>query len=412
MKTVLLIEPMTSASVLIDACWRRGFRVVVATAENGGRTVAGTDREAVDRLLAVDTNDENQLTKVVRETHEEEGFAAVIPGHEYYVEAACKVADRLGLPSLPVHTAAHFRRKDKMRETLEHSGIRAPRHAVVETSDELDGAIEHVGFPCVVKPVDRSGSSLVRLCSTKVEVRAAVREIHENPFNGYVQRQGSRASLLEEMVTGPEYSVEGYVGSAGPVCCSITEKWTGGRSQFVERGHISSPDLAISTSDEVVAYVERSVEALGLTVGVFHAEIRLSDEGPQLMEVGARLPGDHIVEITELARGINLADAMVQAYIGELCDAVPVKSVSRPVRYAGVLFFIRPGLDMYRAAQGLDVLRGMDGFVSCSIDYGPGDPIPPDSNSAGRIGHAIFCNSSYERVREAMIEADREVVFE
>src|SRR2546423_8114805 len=153
-------------------------------------------------------------------------------------------------------------------------------------------------------------------------------------------RRPSSRVLLEEYVAGPELSVEGFVQDGDVHFVSITEKLVGPEAYFLEVGHIVQAQLPPAAVQAIRSYTEEVVRALGTPFGPFHAELRLTGRGPVLIEIAARLPGDHICDLILRARGVDLRRSMIAAYLGQ---AVPVPApLTDPVRgYAGIHFFTR-----------------------------------------------------------------------
>ncbi|WP_328549199.1 ATP-grasp domain-containing protein [Streptomyces platensis] len=389
-----------------------GHHVTVALMPSRKGKPALTEKLA-DDVLRVDLLDHDALSGAVHRLHGQRPVHAVVPGFEYFVPAAALLSARLGLPGLLVEAADRLRQKHLMRDTLGRAGVRSARHSLVQTGrpdwrSAVEAAVGAVSLPCVVKPVDLGGSVMVRLARTVAEAVAAVGEIANagpDAF-GLIPRP---LALIEEFITGPEYSVEGHISPDGPSIVSITRKLLGDEPYFVERGHVVETlhDTALGTS--VRAYIEEVIEALGLTTGVFHGEVRMTAEGPVLMEIGARLPGDHICELIQLAHGVDLAAVFVNAMLGKGTAAYTPDAES--TRAAGIRFLLRPGLADYTAVTGFDEARALDGYVDSALSYAPGQPIPQAADFSGRLGWFIFTAPDALALEAALDKADQLVGF-
>src|SRR5581483_6948989 len=73
------------------------------------------------------------------------------------VVAVAAVAEALGLPGIGVDVAVGLTHKIEMRRRLEAAGLPQPRFGSARTLDEARAAVEHVGFPNVLKPADSGG---------------------------------------------------------------------------------------------------------------------------------------------------------------------------------------------------------------------------------------------------------------
>ncbi|MEX3845996.1 MULTISPECIES: ATP-grasp domain-containing protein [Paraburkholderia] len=87
---------------------------------------------------------------------------------------------------------------------------------------------------------------------------------------------------------------------------AVTEKILGPEPYFVEMGHVVDATLDERDPARLSAYVETVARQIGLTLGVFHAEVRMTRDGPTLIEIAVRLGGDRIYRLVELAKSISI----------------------------------------------------------------------------------------------------------
>jgi biotin carboxylase len=84
-----------------------------------------------------------------------EPVAVATMGSDQAVLPTARLAERFGLPGLPVRTGGIVADKRKMRAAFERAGIASPPGREITGADQ--GALAEVGLPAVVKPVDGSG---------------------------------------------------------------------------------------------------------------------------------------------------------------------------------------------------------------------------------------------------------------
>ncbi|MFJ8822671.1 ATP-grasp domain-containing protein [Streptomyces sp. NPDC102467] len=275
-------------------------------------------------VITAETNDLDALLPVAERLHAAFGFDGVLSSCDYYLPAVAAVAARLGLPGPGADAVARACRKDLTRRTLEGAGVSGPRFAVVESGDE-PGATEvraarALGFPLVVKPVDLCAGMYVRRVDEEAELVAACRALAGFPVNARGQHR-PRLVLLEELLDGPEVSVE-TVSSGGRISVvGVTDKSIAGAPAFIETGHMFPAPLA---PDELTAVQDTAVEALkalGLMEGVVaHTEIKLTSAGPRVVEVNPRPAGNRITELVRHVTGIDLAAVAVDVALGRAPD--------------------------------------------------------------------------------------------
>ena len=263
----------------------------------------------------------------------------------------------------------------------------------------------------MAKPIDSAGSVHVSRADTLELLRVAYRWMCTDERLDLGRRAGHRM-LVTEYLDGPEYSIEGYVFGGQVVICSITRKMLGPEPHFVEIGHIVQANLPPDVRGTVESYVREVVRVLNITLGPFHCELRLVADEPVLIEIGARLPGDHIVDLVDLATGTSLARAMLAAYAGLGLNDVAAQRAPR-AKYAGIRFFTAaPGQRSYREAQGLVELRRQPGVTHVSVDIQSGEPIPPAEDFRCRLGYAIYTADFYAEALERWHRIGEVVRFE
>jgi biotin carboxylase len=285
---ILIVEPMGVGLLLVTQARELGFDVVVATFDGDDRILPDAAKKQAE-LVLVDTNDEPALTAIVLEMHATKPFAGIIPGFEFYVDAVARLADLLGVPGLPAATVIGLRDKAVMRTKVRAAGLRVPRYAEASTAEELLAATAHVGFPAVLKPATSAGSVHVSRVDDVEQVAERYEWMAVDTRTDLGRSLDGRV-MLEEYLDGPEVSVEGYVVDDNVVIVSVTAKLLGPEPYFVEVGHIAQRDLDPPVRDAVESYVVAVCRTLGVTLGPFHCELRLVDDEPVLIEIGARLP--------------------------------------------------------------------------------------------------------------------------
>jgi biotin carboxylase len=138
--------------------------------------------------------------------------------------------------------------------------------------------------------------------------------------------------LVEEYLDGPELSVESIVADGVTTVCAITEKALAFAPYFEEVGHVTRGVDSLEALDaQLVALAGDAHAALGVTSGATHCEVRLTSDGPRVVEVGARVGGDRIPYLTRRATGVDLIVAAAAVATGGRPDTTPTAS-----RFAGI----------------------------------------------------------------------------
>lgn len=405
MSVVIIIEPYSSGVLLIDACVRLSVDFVILSYCEGQRKVADDLLSKAMEVVKVDTNDENAVLASIQSLTGKYDVKAIVPGCEYCVSIAAKCASNMGINGLNPVAAEVVRQKDSMRLALVEAGLRAPKYRVIETLELALESASYVGYPVVMKPTNMSGSLGVRLIENDKELIDAWSRLH------YLSDLGLKAKsqyLIEEYIAGPEFSVEGYVSSGNVNIVAHTQKLLCQEPYFVEIGHVVPANLAVDEQAQINEYITRLVTVLGINIGVFHAEVRLGEKGPVLIEIAARLPGDNICELVKIATSVDLPLIMLSSYLG---FAELPKIIDAHLAHAGIGFFYDENVDIYHEIVGLSRLENSEYLVRKKFYFGPGTEIPKSYDSEARIGYFILESNCGEIIREEISKIHASIEF-
>lgn len=401
-RLLLLVESNTTGTGRLFA--RRaaelGVVPVLLCADPGRYPYAAQDRL---RTVVVDTSDESALWAAVRALESEATVAGVLTSSEYYVPTAAVLAYRLGLPGPSAEAVRACRDKAEQRRTLTGAGVGPAGFAVVS---EVAGAIDAargIGLPVVVKPVQGSGSLGVRLCADLDEVAEHAGTL----LSATVNERGIAAPgriLVEEYLTGPEFSVEVF----GTEAVVTVAKHVGPLPAFVETGHDVPAALPGEQDIALRETAVRAVRALGLGWGAAHVELRLTGtRTAAVIEVNPRLAGGMIPELVRRACGIDLVRAQVLAALGAAPELERGGYARASIRF---LTCAQDGILAPSAAldEAVHRARTVPGTVEALLYRAPGEPVGPAQDFRGRIGHVITVADRSGRAAEA---ADRAVAL-
>ncbi|MFE9853319.1 acetyl-CoA carboxylase biotin carboxylase subunit family protein [Streptomyces sp. NPDC005576] len=291
---------------------------------------------------------------------------AVLNVGEVFVESAGALAQTLGLPGPGTHAASVCR--NKVLQRLAAPGL-APRWTLLAPGADAPAGDWNV-YPAVLKPASRMSSSGVRA----VHGPDAVPPLLPDYGPGELL-------LLEERITGREFSVETLVRDGAALWTGITAKDTNesGTSFFTETGHTSpAPDLTPAQEESLLGANAEFLRVVRFGSGMCHAEFRLTAEGRVvLMEAAARPPGDAITRLWRLATGMDVDAALLDLALGDEPYTAP------PRRRARQVYLEHPrGL--------LADVTAPDMPVHWVSDRGRWPDLPPLPRDAPSRGHAVL----------------------
>lgn len=314
-----------------------------------------------DHVLTLDTNDPARLVEELAALQPQLGFDGVLSSCDYYLETVALVADRLGLPGAPPSAMRTACRKDETRQALAH--LPGPRFAIARDRTELHEAARGIGFPLVVKPVDLCAGMFVRRVDDAAALDAAFDAVAAFPVNARGQQRAPQL-LCEELLVGPEVSVETVTAAGTTTVVGVTDKALTGAPWFVEVGHQFPAALDPATATAAADLARAAVDGLGLDHTVAHTEIKLTADGPKLVEVNPRPAGNRITELVRRVHGIDLARAHAEVALGRTPDLTPVTTGTAS---AAVRFLVPEQEGELVAVEGTDGLGAREGVVEAEL---------------------------------------------
>ncbi|KPJ61502.1 MAG: hypothetical protein AMJ46_01465 [Latescibacteria bacterium DG_63] len=359
-----------------------------------GFTVVAVDRdpEAVGfgwahKSEVVDIKDEQAcLAVAIRERID----AILSVSTDFAVRTVAFVAESLGLPGLSTDAARICTNKALMRRVLADQHVGSVAFATATSSAEAIEEASGIGFPCVLKPVDSVGSRGVSKAASTSQVADAFETASKASASGQV--------IIEEFIEGPEVSVEAITVDGETTIAAVTDKLTSGPPHFVEVGH-TQPSVF---SNEVIIRetVKRCVTALGIDCSATHTELKLTERGAAVIEVGARLGGDRITsDLVPLSTGIDLMEAVLLLSLGRNPDLIPKWAKGSAIRYA----VVPPG--KVKAVEGIEAARSVKGVMEVLVGVSVGDIVPSLRSSADRVAHVVTQGSDAAEAATAAEEA-------
>lgn len=282
------------------------------------------------------------------------------------------VADIMGLPAVSPETALKATNKADMRRALSKNGVPIPEFYTVLDKNGYLEAVKHFEKSFIVKPADSSGSRGIFRIENPADTEAV-----ENAYE-YSRRQSRCGKVLvEEFMQGPEVSVETLSVDGECHIVQITDKITNGAPHYVELGHSQPTSLGDRTAEEIRNVTKAAVRALGIENGPSHTEIIVTEEGPKIVEVGARLGGDCITtHLVPLSTGVDMVECCIRIALGEKFEIKPTFSCGSAIRYfdqhAGRVLKI-DGLADARNVAGVKhvvVVHGVESTVTDIVDSG------------------------------------------
>lgn len=408
MDRLLLLMTTTTyrAGQFLEAARRLGVPVVV-----------GSDREQALAAanpaghVTLDFLSPEKATDAIVEFAKQYPVRGVVAADDDGAILAVMAAAALGLPHNDVEAVSAARNKHRMREVLAAAGIPSPRSALVSIDEDPHDVARRMSFPCVVKPLFLSASRGVIRADDPVQFAAAFQRLSAILRRPEVAAQGgtlARQILVETFIPGVEVALEGLLTGGKLKVLALFDKPDPLDGPFFEETIYVTPSrLPVPLQQAIVARTQDAVAALGLKRGPVHAELRLNDEGPWILEIAPRSIGGLCSRVLRFGDGISLEELILRDAMG-----LEVASYEREEQAAGVMMIPIPQPGMLREVHGQDKVREVPGIEEIRITIPIGQEVVPLPEGTRYLGFIFARDETPDRVEAALREAHHHLTFD
>jgi biotin carboxylase len=392
---VVIVEPYSSGSMLAPAFRHKGFSPCAVTVAGPTAPNASTLRLAdFDQHIIYDDSDSDAIFARLREMNP----AAIIPGTHTGVILADRLAAALTpeLANVPELSQARHH-KGGMNEAVAKSGLPVIKSLCSSDPAEIGSWVDSQGLggrDLVVKPVESAGTDRVTFVGGDQDCRDVVAEMTHS-----ADRYGHRIGevLIQEHVTGTEYAVDTFSYDGKHAICDIARygKVSNQRHMALYESMEFLP-FDYPGHDQIIHYVKRALDALGFRFGAAHTELMVTDNGPLLIEVNARLAGGNQPWVCQLATGGNPIDHMIRYLLGYRdirLDYALEMSVM-------VVFFAVQSAGYVSNISVLEAIRELPSCYYLQVNVQEGDYVPETSDlfDSQRLGILVLGHSDSSQV--------------
>ena len=403
MPRVLLLLPTTTyrTSAFLAAAAQLGVDVTVASEQPN--TLADLNRSA---LLTLDFSDPAACADRVIEFNQSYPVEAVIAVDSQVSSAAAAIAAELGLPSNSLASVAAANNKQQMRQLLAQADVPSPNFRLCRFDDDRAELAQQTDFPCVIKPLALAASQGVMRADDPAELLLACQRLEQILACGSLP--AADQFLLEEFVSGPEVALEGIVTAGQLRVLALLDKPVPMDGPFFEETIYTTPSRHPAVDQQAVrAVTQQAIEALGLTHGPLHAELRLSDTGPVVIEVNPRSIGGLCSRVLRFGTGLSLEELIIHHAL----DSQFVLP-DRQGTAAGVMMIPTPAAGRLERVTGLEQAQSIDGIEEVTISVHVGKRLVPLPEGSEYLGFIFARGDTPELVQQALEDSHACLHFE
>jgi biotin carboxylase len=348
--------------VLPTATYRTTDFVRAAESLGAQVVVASEAAPPLGESVVVDLDDASAAAALLARLDDGRPVDAVVAVDDRGAVLAATASRQLGLSGNPPDAVAATRDKAAMRSRLSAGEVAQPRFSVLARGGDVAAVAAGVGYPVVVKPTGLSGSvGVIRADDAAGALAAAERAwaLWDGPL------------LVERFAAGPEVAVEGLLRQGELEVLAVFDKPDAPDGPYFEETIYVTPSRhGERVLDEVASLVARACAAIGLVEGPVHAEARLAETGPVVLEVAARSIGGLCARTLRFGAGISLEELILRHALG-----LPTEGMAREAGAAGVMMLPIPRSGVLREVRGQDEARAVPGISGLELSIRPGRPV-------------------------------------
>lgn len=402
---------MTQKTLLIIG----GGREQVAAykiAKDMGLIVIGTDMDPhapglniADHSLICSARDVTKtLDKVCKFTNNHKIDGVMTIANDVPLTVA-KVAESLGLPGIPTLSASLATNKILMKDRFLDNNVPTPKYYTCKHFSDLELNMNKLNYPMILKPSDGRGSRGVLYLEPNIDLQWV--------WNNSIEYSENNILILEEYIEGPQLSVEGLIVDSKYQPIAFADRNYDNllktKPYIVEDGGCIPSKYDDSILFEITQLMDNAAKALDIRWGPFKGDIVLTNNGPMIIEIAARLSGNYLAtHHIPMAYGVDIVGAMIKLALNipfPIDYIRPKHKVFLGVRY----FFPPPG--RIKEIKGIESVRKKTYLEYLDIYIKPGEIQDHITNHTGRAGTIICKSNSYETAINRVESDVRKIKF-
>jgi biotin carboxylase len=393
----------------------RGF--ADAAEKLGVAVVFGTDRchqlddPWGDQALALHFEKPREAAEEIVHALEKNPVSAVIALGDRPTPAAAYAARALGIRGNPPESIEICRNKLRQREALRAAGIRVPDFFAFPANADLNEALARAKFPCVVKPLSLAASQGVIRANDAKEFESAVKRIRallESPEIQVTREPGLDHLLVECYIPGREVALEGLIDKGLQRVLAIFDKPDPLEGPYFEESIYVTPSrLPAEMQQSVEDCAARAARALMLETGPVHAEFRVNEDGPWVLEIAPRPIGGLCSRALRFgSERISLEELLLRQALG-----MEGSDLEREDSASGVMMIPVPRSGIFEGVDGIESAEKIPGVTEIRMTARLRDYVAAWPEGASYLGFIFARGESPAFVESALRAAHANLKF-
>jgi biotin carboxylase len=286
-----------------------------------------------------------------------------------------------------------------MRTLLHIGGVPVPHFELYNTTVDVATLAQLVRYPCVVKPLALNGSRGVIRADDPAEFSAAVQRVARLLVSIDPSAE-PKPFLVEDFIPGFEVALEGLLDHGDLKVLALFDKPDPLDGPFFEETLYVTPSRLPQTAQDAIARcAAQAAQALGLSEGSVHAELRINSEGPWLVEMAGRSIGGLCSQTLRFAQSsdVSLEELILRQAVG-----MDIHSLTREAQAGGVMMIPIPEAGLLRGVSGVEEAKAVTGIEDVQITARLNYPLVPLPEGESYLGFIFARGASAQQVEAAL----------
>jgi biotin carboxylase len=359
-----------------------------------------------DQFEQIDLRDKEGIEVFARSLQSTDSRIGIMTAGTDFSASVAWVAEKLGLPGIPYEAALNASDKSRMRECFKKAGLPSPDFITITAADlplTLNSLFSTLNFPLVIKPVDNMGSRGCRRVDS-------IEELNEAAKTAIGFSRSDRA-ILESYMEGPEFSADAIVYHNEITICGLADRHIFFPPYFIEMGHTMPTIIETEKQQVMLDTFCAGVSALGIAgaanIGAAKGDIKLTENGPMIGEIAARLSGGYMSGWTyPYSSGVQPIKAAIQMAMGKKPDEL---EHAKTWTCAERAFISIPGT--VKAVSGIKQAQALPNVKDLFLRVKEGSKVSFPENNVTKCGNILSTAPDRKNAVESAETAARTILI-
>ena len=225
------------------------------------------------------------------------------------------VVDELELHGSGLEASSACLNKAIMKQKLVESGVPTAQYRIVQNANDGVEFFSERSSPCVIKPVDSSGSRGVTKVTDVSEIEHAFQSARTFSRTGDV--------LIEEWLEGEEFGAQAIVINKRCNLLVLHSDMTTAPPRRIPVGHGCPHPEEDQLLELVQNIVDDAIDCIGINDTISNIDFILTDDGPKIIELTCRMGGTRLPEVCGTYWGLDFYALAIHLALGQDVELPP-----------------------------------------------------------------------------------------